>query len=289
VLEYFRWTHANEIADAKGNENTHFIAPRLNFFPDILQVSVASKWRPFGGGTALSVYFPFVQLNASFAPNSPRTLSSYGFGMGDITLGPIYQSKPFFRSKNGANLAGKKVAQGNAAEPSPFFAYRLQLLFQLPVGGFDTRKNLNPGTGYSAVIPYVGATCLPTRRWEMSTRLHYQYNYSTSRIADPPVIPNLVYKSGQAGQIVYGNFTASYRFTRRLYAGANSYDLYQLNPDKTNGMSVDKARETQAYLGPGGGYDFRENDVLHVNLYLKLEAHNTTSGPALQVQYIHRF
>jgi hypothetical protein len=288
VLEYFRWTHDTEIANATGGENPRFIAPRLNLFPDIVQVSAATKWRPFGGSTALSIYFPFVQINASFAPNSPAKLTSYGFGMGDITAGPIFQARPLVRSPK-SSLSGRVAGRPPAPETRPWFVYRLQLLLQFPVGAFDTSKNLNPGTGYWAVIPYVAATYLPTRRWEMSTRLHYQYNFQTSRIADPPVIPNLVYKSGQAGQIVYGNFTTSYKLTRRLYAGANSYELYQLNPDKTNGVSVDKARETQAYLGPGGGFDFNENNLLHVNLYLKVEAHNTVAGPSLQVQYIHRF
>jgi hypothetical protein len=285
VLEYFRWTHANQFNDANGNENPRFIAPRLNVFPDIVQIAATTKWRPLGGATALSIYFPFVQINASFAPNSPVKLTSYGFGMGDITAGPIFQARPLLRSMRSANVPGQPLA----SETRPWFVYRLQLLFQFPVGGFDTHKNLNPGTGYSAVIPYVAATYLPTRRWEMSTRLHYQYNFQTDKIAGPPAVPGLVYKNGQAGQIVYGNFTTSYKLTRRLYLGANSYEVYQLNPDKTNGKSVDHGRETQAYLGPGGGFDFNESNLLHVNLYLKVEAHNTTSGPSLQIQYIHRF
>ena len=37
--------------------------------------------------------------------------------------------------------------------------------------------------------------------------------------------------------------------------GVNAYGLYQLSPDKTNGVNVGGARETQFYLGPGGGYD----------------------------------
>jgi hypothetical protein len=71
--------------------------------------------------------------------------------------------------------------------------------------------------------------------------------------------------------------------------GVNAYGLYQLSPDKTNGVNVGGARETQFYLGPGGGYDFPRSNTLNVNLYLKMEAHNTASGPSLQLLFIHRF
>jgi hypothetical protein len=130
---------------------------------------------------------------------------------------------------------------------------------------------------------------MPWRKFELSTRLHYQYNLPTTRIANPPPIPHLIYKNGQAGQLAYANFTGSYRLSRKLYAGANGYGVYQLSPDKTNQMNVGKARETQLYLGPGGGYDFNSGNTLNVNVYLKLEAHNTAGGPSLQVLYIHRF
>jgi hypothetical protein len=88
---------------------------------------------------------------------------------------------------------------------------------------------------------------------------------------------------------MYDNFTTSYKFTHKFYFGANAYGVYQLSPDKTNGIKVSKARETQFYIGPGGGYDFGKSDTLNINLYLKAEAHNTASGPSLQLLYIHRF
>ena len=126
-------------------------------------------------------------------------------------------------------------------------------------------------------------------RLEISTRFHYQYNLATTRIPSPPPIPHLVYKSGQAGQLLYDNLTASWKLTHKLYLGTNAYGLYQLTPDRTNGTPVAKARETQFYLGPGGGYNFGKDNSINVNLYLKAEAHNTAAGPQLQLLYIHRF
>jgi hypothetical protein len=276
LLQYFRWSHNTAIDNAAGAENPLFAAPRIDAFPALTQLIVATKWRPFGGAAGFTILVPLVGLGTGFAADSPRTLSAAGFGIGDIVAGPTYQSKFFVRP-----------GLGSAAKP--FFAYRIQFLVQTPTGRFDAAKNINPGSGYWAVLPYLAATYLPTRRIETSTRLHYQYNLPTDKLGNPPPIPHLVYRNGQAGQLVYGNFASSYRATKKLYLGANSYAVYQLSPDKTNGVNVAHARETQFYLGSGGGYDFDKANTLNVNLYLKVEAHNTAAGPALQLLFIHRF
>jgi hypothetical protein len=275
LLQYFRWTHDTEIANDAGKENLLFSAPSLNIFPALTQTIVTSKWHPFGG-TGVSVLVPIVDLNSDFAATSPKKLSSNGVGIGDVIAGPIFQSKYFVHDP----------AQGDR---NSYLAFRAQFLVQFPTGKFAPGKSLNPGTGYWAVAPYLSATWLPVSRLEMSTRFHYQYNLATQRIPAPPPIPGLVYKSGQAGQLLYDNLTASWKFTRKLYLGGNAYGVYQLTPDRTNGIRVAKARETQLYLGPGGGYDFSKKDTLNVNLYLKVEAHNAAAGPALQLLYIHRF
>jgi hypothetical protein len=283
VLEYFRWAHNTEISGPSGGENPVFIAPRINAFPELTQVIVATKWRPFGGTAGFSVLVPLVELQSSFAPDSRKTLSNNGFGVGDIIAGPIWQSKIF--GGEGAKDSSTKPA----SRQSPYFAYRLQFLVQVPNGSFDPARSLNQGSGYWAMAPYIAATYLPVPRLEMSTRFHYQYNLATDKIPNPPPIPHLVYTSGQAGQLLYDNYTTSYKFTKKLYLGVNAYGLYQLSPDKTNGVNVGGAREMQFYLGPGGGYDFPKSNTLNVNLYLKIEAHNTISGPSLQLLFIHRF
>ncbi len=285
VLKYLRWQHNDEISDRDGVENVNFVQPRIDSFPSLTQFIVASKWRPFGGTAGFSVLVPLVGLRTGFAANSPKRLPADEPGFGDIIAGPTYQSKYFIRG------AGSRALQPGSVEThsGPFLAWRTQFLVQIPNGKFDSKKSVNPGSGYWAVVPYLAATYMPWRKLEMSTRLHYQYNLPTTKLANPPPIPHLVYVNGQAGQLVYGNFTTSYKVTRKLYVGANSYGVYQLSPDRTNGVTVSKARETQFYLGPGGGFDFSRTDTLNVNLYLKVEAHNTASGPALQLLYIHRF
>lgn len=287
VLTYFRWSDNTEISTASGVENPIFVAPHITVFSAVTQVIVASRWHPFGGTAGFSVLAPFVDVQASFAPNSPKTLSTNGFGVGDIIAGPGYQSRYFFRGTVPA-LLGRRTPRGSN-QPAPYFGFRAQLVVQIPTGRLNAAKSINQGSGYWAVVPYIAAAYLPRPRFETSTRLHYEYNLPTQKISDPPLISHLIYRSGQAGQLVYGNYTDSYRFTRNLYLGSNMYAVYQLSPDKTNGVKVGKARETQIFEGPGGGYDFSPADTLNINLYLKVEAHNTADGPSLQLLYIHRF
>jgi hypothetical protein len=287
VLQYFRWSDNTEISNASGNENANFIGPRIESFPALTQLIVATKWHPFGGAAGFSALVPLVELHTSFAANSPKGALDNEFGIGDVIAGPTFQSK-FFALYPARNLLRANAVTASA-ETEPNFVYRAQVLVQIPTGSFSSAKSSNVGSGYWAVVPYVAMTYVPSRRIEMSTRLNYQYNLPTTRIANPPPIPHLAYVNGQAGQLVYGNFTGSYRLTRHFYSGANGYGVYQLSPDKTNNINVGNARETQLYLGPGGGYDISKADTINVNLYLKLEAHNTASGPSLQVLYIHRF
>jgi hypothetical protein len=283
LLQYARWSHNTEIADAHGNENASFLNPHIDSFPMLTQLIVATRWHPLGGTAGFSVLVPVVDINTTFAANSPKGTPDNEYGVGDIIAGPTWQSKLSLRNET----ASSHHARAGLARP--YFGWRVQVLTQVPAGSFNANRSSNVGSGYWAVVPYLAATYMPLRKLELSTRMHYQYNLPTARIANPPPIPHLVYKNGQAGQLTYANFTGSYRLSHKLYAGANGYGVYQLSPDKTNNINVGKARETQLYLGPGGGYDFDSGNTLNVNVYLKLEAHNTACGPSLQLLYLHRF
>ncbi len=287
ILQYFRWTHDTQINDYNGIQNPKIVNPDLNVYPALTQFIVATKWHPFGGTAGFSVLVPIVDQHSHVASNSPVQLPNNGLGFGDIIAGPTYQSRFYFHKPTGPAATANPHSPGVA--PAPFFAWRTQVLVQIPNGKFNPADSLNQGSGYWALTPYVAATYIVKKRLEFSTRLHYAYNYTTNKIANPPPIPHLTYVNGQAGQLVYGNFTTSYKFTRKAYFGANSYMVYQLSPDKTNGVNVGHARESQIYLGPGGGIDFSRKDTLNVNLYLQLEDHNTAAGPSLQLLYIHRF
>ena len=157
------------------------------------------------------------------------------------------------------------------------------------MGEVNTQRNINQGSGFWAINPFVAATWVPLPKLEFSTRINYQYNFATSTLQAPPPIPGLIYHNGQAGQIVYGNFAMSYAVLPELYLGLNSYALGQLTPDLTNGHEVAHSRETALSMGPGGRYVFSESTALNANLYLPVVSNNRTSGVQFNLQFIHRF
>lgn len=271
-LQYGRLEDLTRITDAQGNGSALFKGTNIDVFVAQTQISYTSKWHPFGGdGTGLSALLPIIDYNTSFAAVSPVKLRNNGFGVGDLNFGPFYQSKHY--------LQGKR----------PVFAWRFQLSAVAPTGGFNARRNINQGSGFWAVNPYVAFTWLPVKRVEFSGRFNYQYNFQTSSFASPPVIPGLIYRNGQAGQMLFGNFALAYAVLEKAELGVNGYALGQLTANRTNGISVPRSRETELSVGPGARYVFNVSNALNVNLYLPALSRNATSGTQLNFQFVHRF
>lgn len=198
-------------------------------------------------------------------------LTSNGFGVGDLNIGPFYQSR--YSTEDGRAV----------------FAWRVQFSVIAPTGEINEQRNINQGSGFWALNPYVAITWVPLPQLEFGTRINYQWNAQTSTIQSPPPIPGLAYRNGQAGQIVYGNFDVSYAVLLNVYVGLNGYALAQLTPDQTNGESVAHSRETEVSMGPRGRYVFSQSNALNVNLYLPVVYRNATSGTQVNLQFIHRF
>ena len=271
-LQYGRLENLTRITDAQGNTSPLFQGTAIDVFVAQTQIAYASPWHPFGGdGTGVSALLPVADFHAGFAEDSPVKLRSNGLDIGDLNFGPFYQSKHF--------LHGGR----------PVFAWRFQFSVVAPTGGFNTRRNINQGAGFWAVNPYVAFTWVPVRRVEFSGRINYQYNLPTSRIANPPPVPGLIYRSGQAGQMIFGNFAASYKMLPNAELGVNGYALSQLRANRTNGIPVPKSRETEISVGPGARFVFNASNTLNVNLYLPVMSRNATSGTQLNAQFVHRF
>ncbi len=271
-LQYGRFEDLTRITGAEGNTSPLFKGTAIDVFVAQTQLAYTSPWHPFGGdGTGVSALLPIAAFDAGFAQDSPVTLRSNGFGIGDLNFGPFYQSRHYLRGGR------------------PVFAWRFQFSVVAPTGGFNTRRNINQGAGSWAVNPYLALTWVPVRRVEFSGRINYQYNFRTSRIANPPPVPGLIYRSGQAGQMMFGNFAASYALRRDAELGVNGYALSQISADRTNGIAVAKSRETEISLGPGARFVFNASNTLNLNLYLPVMSRNATSGTQLNAQFVHRF
>jgi hypothetical protein len=271
-LQYGRYEDLTRITDSQGNNNPLFKGTDIQAFVSQTQISYTSNWHPFGGdGVGVSALLPFADFTSHFDADSPVKLSNNGFGVGDLNIGPFYQSKYILD------------------DGRPMFAWRTQLSVIAPTGSVNVNRSINQGSGAWAINPFVAITWVPLPQLEFSTRINYQYNFQTSTIQSPPPIPGLVYSNGQAGQIVFGNFDASYAVLPNAFVGINGYALGQLTPDLTNGQTVSHSRETEVSIGPGGRYVFNEANALNFNVYLPVVSRNATSGAQFNTQFIHRF
>jgi hypothetical protein len=272
IVEYDRFENVNEIDGATGKPNPLFTDTQIRVYVALTQVIYTSPYTFAGGHLAFSAALPIVDYaKSTFAPSSIVKLANNGTNIGDLVWGPIWQSPVYMKDGH------------------PYFVYRFQFIISSPTGALNPNVSINQGVGYWALAPYVAATFMPTKKLEFSTRFNYQYNMQGSNFSDPPPIPHLVYKTGQAGQILYDNFTASYEVVPKLNVGLDGFVLVQLNPDKTNGQVVNKSLRNDLYIGPGLHYVFDPANSVNFNSYLRIINNNDSSGPKFNVQYIHRF
>lgn len=271
-LQYARFEDLTRITDYQGNNNPLFKQPTIHVYVTQTQISYISPWHPFGGdGVGIAALLPIDAFTTHFADKSPVKLTDSPIGFGDLNIGPVYQSKYY-------------LDQGR-----PVFAWRTQLSVIAPIGTHNEHDNINQGSGFWSFNPYVAATWVPTPRLEFSTRINYLYNFQTSTFSNPPPIPHLIYRNGQAGQLVFGNFDASYGVLENVFLGINGYALAQLTPDRTNGQDVSHSRETEVSIGPGARYVVDASTAVNFNLYLPVVSHNASSGTQVNMQFVHRF
>ena len=224
------------------------------------------------GVLGLTVLEPIVNIDSHF--DTPGVvLRNNGLGFGDTVFGPYFQSLP--------------VISGGR----PVFSYRLEFDTIAPTGAFDSHRDLNQGSGFWSIIPYFAFTALPTPELEISARIHYLYNFETSRAANPPPIPGFDFVNGQAGQATWINFASSYAVAPWVSLGVNGFYLKQLTNDIVNGSSLSGTRKEELYLGPGMHFPFdgTNANILNVNAYFPVETKGLAQGPQITAQFIHVF
>jgi len=271
-LQYARFEDLTRITDYQGNNNPLFKQPTIRAYVTQTQLSYISDWHPFGGdGVGVSALLPIAAFTTHFGDNSPVKLTDNASGIGDLNIGPVYQSRYYME------------------EGRPVFAWRTQWSVIAPIGTHNQQDNVNQGSGFWSFNPYVAVTWLPAPKIEISGRINYLYNVQTSTFSNPPPITHMIYRNGQAGQLVFGNFDISYAVQENLFLGLNGYALGQLTPDQTNGQTVSHSRETEVSIGPGARYVLSQSTAVNFNLYLPVVSRNASSGTQVNVQFVHRF
>ena len=165
LLEYGRFENLTRITTSQGSSNPLFKGTDIRVFVVQTQICYTSDWHPFGGdAVGISAMLPLAGFTSRFDQDSPVKLTNNGFGVGDLNIGPFYQSKYVMD-------AGK-----------PVFAWRTQLSIIAPIGSVNDEKNINQGSGFWSINPYLAFTWLPLPKLEFSSRINYMYNFQTSAI-----------------------------------------------------------------------------------------------------------
>jgi hypothetical protein len=150
----------------------------------------------------INFILPLVLFDTSFGTPGPM-LTDNGFGLGDLTLGPVFQFNPIM------------------VDGHPIFSHRLGLDVIVPIGSYDPAKNLNQSSNFVSLNPNWAATVFVAPGLELSIRLHYLYNTWNVRPTNTP--QGLMVDSAQAGQAFWSNFAVSYELIHSLHLGANGY------------------------------------------------------------------
>jgi len=270
ILDYAHYSDFTAIDDSHGRKSSNFTHPSIQSVSNVFQFSYASPLSVPGGLVGVDILLPVVDLSAhANAPGLP--LSANGTNIGDVVFGPFYQAFPV-------------IVHGR-----PILAWRAALDVIAPTGGFKTSDDVNQTSGYWTINPYLAMTILPLPAWEISFRLQYFHNLSTSRASNPPAYPGFDFKNGRAGDALELNFSTSYAISGNISLGINGFDVSQFQSDTTNGITVPNSRATALYIGPGVSVKTHGNDTLNFNVYLPVVTQNVSSGPQLNMQYVHPF
>ena len=268
--QYVTWFTSDEFKDGNGDSLLPSFADEdinlfILLFQGIYQSDTAiplikGKW-------GMNVIVPFVFTDISYGTSGPFPEDN-GAGFGDITLGPFIQWDP---------IMGKQ---------GPIMLNRVEFQLLLPVGKYDSDKELNPGSNFFSFNPYWAATVFLMPRWTVSWRLHYLWNAENND-------PNRAFLGAddtQAGQAIHINFTSAYEILeKRFRFGLNGYWLKQLTDTEVDGRDVPNSKEQVLALGPGGVYHFSQDDHLFFNFYVETLVENRPEGYRLNLRWVHHF
>jgi hypothetical protein len=269
-LDFARWNHFTSIRDSNGRSVPLFVDPRIDAYSNLFHIVYVTPLKGPTGAFTVEVLLPVVGFDTEFNPRG-SALRDNGLSIGDLTLGVDYQTHP--------------VVFGDGS----VLSWRAGLDVTAPTGSFDRTRDLNQGAGFWSIVPYAAVTVLPVPKWEVSARLSYDYNFSTSRAANVPSMPGFAFHDGQAGPAGWINFASSYELFDGVRPGVNGFWLRQLSNDRTNGVDIPHSRVDELYLGPGLSWQVNAKHVVNFNVYLPVSVSNAAAGPEFNVQNVIRF
>ncbi len=264
--EYLTYSRASRFNDANGNklplprQDLEVVAPTTQII--YLGQPLANGAMP--GFTVINTSLAHVDVDDGL--NNAALSSRAGFG--DVIVGPFLQLPTLTR-----------------ADGSPLLTQRVEVDVAIPVGSYDRRRSINPGSNFWSFNPYYAATYWFNPKWSASGRFMYLWNGKND---DPQVAFGEV-SDTQAGQALHANLTLQYAIDQSLSLGLNGYWLKQITDTEVDGHAVSGRREKVWAIGPGLVYAFNKENVLSVNAYFEQEAENRTQGNKMVLNWLHKF
>ncbi len=265
--EYLTYSRASRFNDANGNklplprQDLEVVAPTTQII--YLGQPLANGAMP--GITVINTSLAHVDVDDGL--NNAALSSRAGFG--DVIVGPFLQLPTLSR-----------------ADGSPLLTQRIEADIVIPVGSYDRRRSINPGSNFWSFNPYYAATYWFNPKWSASGRFMYLWNGKND---DPQIAFGDEVSDTQAGQALHANLTLQYAIDQSLSLGVNGYWLKQITDTEVDGHAVSGRREKVWAIGPGLVYAFNKENVLSVNAYFEQEAENRTQGNKMVLNWLHKF
>ena len=227
----------------------------------LTQYAKITKKKIWGAYYGWEVLLPLVDIkpDTSFT-NLPNRGSR---GTGDLIV------SPFMLQWTDSTLFGKR------------YFHRLNLIFTLPTGNYNSSRDVNTGSNTYRFNPYYAGTLFINDKWASSFRMHYLWDGKNNSPTGP-------FDSTQAGNAFHINLAASYQFTPKWRVGLSGYYLKQTTEDRINGISQEDSKEQAFGLGPGLFFKHNKTSCT-LNSYFEFQVENRPEAYRFLAKCSHVF
>mgnify|MGYP001589887056 CR=1 FL=1 len=227
------------------------------------------KHKLLGGHLGADVLLPVVAISGSGSvgppgPTSPP-VSTNPAVFGDPVIGPFLQ---WFDTK----LLGR-----------PFFQ-RVELDVTPPIGQYDKKYLVNPGSNLWTIEPYYAFTWFLTPEFSTSWRIHYTYNTKNNDPFAPPGVTSV-----KPGQAFHFNYSFEYEFFKNFRGAVAGYYLKQITEDETNGVKGNGTKEQVFAIGPAVSWAASPNFFLGLKTQWESSAENRPEGNRSTFRMTYKF
>ncbi len=249
IADYVKFFQSTRFTDQNGNPLGGVASPKFNNWVNLVQfVYLNDKSIFLGGKFGFEAIIPYVIRFNLQEPNALRITDTNG-GFGDIVIGPGLWWNPIL-------LNGR-----------PFFAQRFEFSVFIPIGHYNSQRQINSGSNFYTFEPYWSVTIFITKKWELTWRLHYLWN------TENPATHI------RAGDALHLNFASSYDvIANKLRLGVSGYVVKQFSDSRLRGTKIPNSKEQVLAIGPGALYLFSKKTMLFFNTYFEMAGENRAVG-----------